>query len=171
MGEIGSYVFAENNRVRFITEGSFRVGAAFGDNFKFASSTTVSPKSKYYLFALDVFSFDIGTEYTFVINNGYAFTAKLMFTLVNAGGMFAMREKGILKEDAFGSTNLIPLIIKPSLFVDFGRSGLGISFYINPINFLSYRYSPKDLFDSKDMGILAADKRLKQFAFQISFVW
>ena len=120
---------------------------------------------------MDVFSLDIGTEYTYVIKNGYAFTAKLALTLVNVGGMFAIREKGTLKEDAFGSVNLIPLIIKPSIFADFGRSGLDISFYFNPINFLSYRYAAKDVFESKDMGILANDDKIKQFAFQIMFVW
>ncbi|MBL1214947.1 MAG: hypothetical protein HND52_16425 [Ignavibacteriae bacterium] len=169
LGEIGSYVFAENNRLRFITEGTFRIAAALTEDTPFSALSSV--KSKYYLGLIDVFSLNIGSEYTFVINNGYAFTARLMFTLVNVGGMFSIREKGTLEEDAIGSANLIPLIIKPSLFVDFGRSGLGVSFMFNPVNFLSYKYAPKELFDSKDMGILVNDSSINQFAIQISFVW
>jgi hypothetical protein len=114
--------------------------------------------------------------------NGYALTAKCGFNLVNVGMSFAFPKGGVLNQNLVGTANLIPLAFSPSLFIDFGRSGLGISFYINPLNILAYNYIPNATygtnpnnqhyyFDQSLKGVKAFSSAMKRYDFELMFTF
>jgi len=163
--------------------GAFKVGIAIAD-----PALIPSPNSKdtlnltYYAFMIDFYSLSIVPEYTFVFNNGYALTAKFGFNLVNLGGSVAFPKGGTLNENLIATANIIPLAFSPSLFIDFGRTGLGISFYFNPLNILAYNYvsngtytdkkgDQQYYFDQSLKGFKAFSSAMKRYDLQIMFTF
>lgn len=170
MGEIANFALADNQQIRISTEGVFKIGFAAGTN----QLSSIGPafdelNVKYYVGSIDFFSLDIMAEYTYVLEQGYAVTARYGMGLVNVGGSLAFKDKGTFKENAIAMINLIPFTIKPSVYFDFGRGGFGLGFYINPYNILSYRFAPKELYNGDNKGIQFSDSTIKNFAFEVFF--
>lgn len=170
-GQIGGYNFTNDFRLRFITEGNFNIGGAY-------SNTTLSQEIggniyreelKLYTAKLDLYSFDIGTEATYVFKNGIALTAKIGMNIISIGANVGMPDGGRIKDDMFGVVNLVPLLFRPQFLVDFGRSVIGIGFIIHPKNFVEYKYVPHNMFDSDDKGIIFNDDFMTDFAVQFLF--
>jgi hypothetical protein len=170
-GEIGLYNFANNFRLRFITESNFNIGGAFSStNLNHSIENTLYEEEfKLYSAKLDIYSFDIGSEATYVFQNGIALTLKLGLNLFSVGASVVFPDGGKIKDDMFGVINLIPLILRPQFLVDFGRSVVGIGFIIHPKNFVEYKYVPTPLFDSNDKGIIFNDDFITSFAIQFLF--
>jgi hypothetical protein len=171
MGEIAAINFTDDARFRLLTQGSFRFGLALGST---STDTLVtgfnSVDLKYYSATLDFFSFSITPEITYVFENGIGVTAQLGFDLLNFGATISILNKGKFKDHAIGHVNFAPFAMRPSLFFDFGRRGLGIAFYINPYNVGQYLYASPKLFKGSDRGVLINSSTIKKFAFEILFV-
>jgi len=170
MGEIGSYVFSNNARLRFISEGNFNIGFAMGkNNGETTPANTFSINSKFYMAKLDVYSYDVATEFTFVLDDGYALTAKLGLNLFSVGLTVGLPDNGTLKKDLFGTVNLVPLAFNPQILFDFGRSVVGIGMVIHPKNIVEYRYLPKTIFSNQDSGFKFNSNTFEEYAIQIWF--
>ena len=170
-GEMGAYNITNNLRVRFISEGNFNIGGAFSStklNTPLENSV-YSEEFKLYTAKLDVYAFDIGTEFTYVFEDGIALTAKLGLNVFTIGASVGFPDGGKVKDDLFGVANLVPLLFRPQFLVDFGNSVLGLGFIIHPKNFIEYKYVPTPLFESKEKGIVFNDDFMTDFAIQLLF--
>jgi len=171
MGDLGTVNVANNFRIRFVTEGNFNIGGGFSSTKLVTNinNSVYEDEIKIYSAKLDFYSFDIGLEATYVFKDGLSLTGKLGFNLASVGADIAMPDGGKFTDDAFGVINLIPLVIKPQILVDFGSSVLGIGFIIHPQNFVEYKYVPPTLFNSDDKGIVLNDDFMTSFAMQLVF--
>lgn len=172
-GEIGAYNITNNFRIRFITEGNFNIGGGFSStnlNTQIEGSV-YSDEFKLYTAKLDVYSFDIGTEFTYVFEDGIALTAKLGVNVFSIGASVGFPDGGRIKDDLFGVANLIPLLLRPQFLIDFGTTVLGLGFIIHPKNFIEYKYVPTPLFDSSEKGIVYNDDFMNDYAVQILFYY
>ncbi len=170
IANLGSVLINSNNEINFFLRGAFRAGAGIG------SSTTSSlinnypsTRVKYYTATLDLFSMDIGADYTYVLDNGNAVIPRFQIGLINLGGTIGILNKGTFRDNAIGDVSAFNFSLKPSVYFDFGRSTLGFALFFNPFNILDYRIVPAQLFASGDRGIVFHDTLIKRFAFQILF--
>lgn len=170
-GEIGSYNFNNDFRVRFITEGNFNVGAGYSSTVLNHSieNSVYTDELKLYTAKIDFYSFDIGTEFTYVFKHGLALTAKLGLNIISLGTSIGFPDNGKIKDDMFGVVNLVPFILRPQFLVDFGRSVIGIGFIIHPKNFIEYKYVPPSIFNMDDKGMIFNDDFMTDFAVQFLF--
>lgn len=170
-GEIGGYNFTNDFRVRFITEGNFNIGAAFGSTvFNHNLGNALYQKEvKLYTAKLDLYSLDIATEATYVFKNGLALTAKFGMNVFSIGGSVGFPDKGRINDDLFGVANLVPLLFRPQFLVDFGQSVIGIGFVIHTKNFIGYKYVPHNMFNPDDKGIVFNDNFIADYAIQFLF--
>lgn len=170
-GEIGGYNFNNDFRVRFITEGNFNIGAAYGTTaFNHdLGNALYREEVKLYTAKLDFYSLDIATEATYVFKNGIGLTAKFGMNIISIGASVGFPDKGRVKDDLFGVANLVPLIFKPQFLVDFGQSVIGIGFVIHTKNFVGYKYVPDNIFRSDDKGIVFNDNFIADYAIQFLF--
>lgn len=171
--EIAAINFTNNFRMRFITEGNFNIGGGFSENFLNPNfqSEIYNNYLKMYSAKIDFYSFDVAPEFTYVFDNGLSLTAKLGMNIFTVGTDIAFPDGGDLSEDFLLVANLVPLIIKPQLLIDFGRSVLGFGFLIHPKNFVEYKFVPKYLFDDKDNGVVFNDNFFMNYVFQILFYY
>ncbi len=170
-GEIGGYNFTNNFRFRFITEGNFNIGIAYSKTNLDSEISSDIYKEEVILYSakLDLYSFDIGTEATFVFKNGPALTAKFGVNIFSIGANAGMPDGGRIKNDMFGVVNLFPLIFRPQFLVDFGNSVIGVGFIIHSKNFIEYKYVPDNIFNSDDKGIIFNDDFMTDFTIQFLF--
>ena len=177
ISSIGSVPINDNNQFSIYLTGAFKIGAATGNQ-----NDTSFKTSGYYAFMVDFYSMSVVPEYTYVMSNGYALTAKIGFNLVNVGMSCAFAKSGAFNQNFIASANFIPLAFSPSFFIDFGRTGLGISFYINPLNILAYNYVPSSSFTDKSgnqqyyfdqslKGLKTFSSAIKRYDFQLMFTF
>jgi hypothetical protein len=112
---------------------------------------------------------DIAIDYTFILDNGYAIVPKLQLGLVDLGATVGILDQGVFSQNGIGVITIFPFYLRPSIYVDFGRSTLGFAFFINPYNFLDFRVVPTGLFNDADKGLLFRDSIVQRYAFQIMF--
>jgi hypothetical protein len=179
--QIGNVPINDNTQFSIYLTGAFRIGFATADQSP--TLNQISGKAlTYYGVMIDFYSLSLVPEYTYILDNGYALTAKFGFNLFNLGASAAFPKGGVLNQNFIATANIIPLAFSPSLFIDFGRSGLGISFYINPVNILSYNYIPNGTygpdpnnqhyyFDQSLRGVKAFSAAIKRYDFQIMFTF
>jgi len=172
IADIAKVDFADNFRFKFFMQGTFRIGFAIGesnnDSIKYFWPNKKS--LKYYTGLVDFFTFGIVPEFTFVFSNGYAITGQLGIDLINVGATASAMDKGNI-DDAIIQANFIPIVFRPSLFVDFGKIGFGIGFYINSSNILDYFYGTRKIFSDKDIGIVTNSHRYERYAVELLFVF
>jgi hypothetical protein len=169
--EIAKINFMNNFRLRFITEGNFNIGGGYSVNYieNKIGSNLYFDEMRMYTAKLDLYSLDIAAEATYVFRNAMAVTLKFGMNIFSLGANIAMPESGRIKDDMFGVVNLIPLLFRPQILFDFGRSVLGVGFLLHSKNFIGYKYVPPNLFYSKDKGIVFNDNFITNYALQIFF--
>lgn len=166
-----SIALSNDEQLKFYMEGTFRIGAAVGSKkLSFIPETFKSEKLTYYFATLDLFSLDFTPEYTYVFNHGEAITFKIGINFLNIGGSGALLKDGKFDKHSVIELNFLPFALKPTLFYDFGKTGVGISYFINSANILSYLIAHKQLFGS-DRGVTALSKQFTRHSFQIVFVF
>ena len=171
MGTITDINITDYARFRFMTQGAFRFGLASGSTVTDTLVTGFnSLELKYYSATIDFFNFGIAPEFTYVFDNGIGITAQFGIELLNLGATISILNRGIFKDHAIGHINFAPFALRPSIFFDFGRRGLGIAFYINSYNIGQFLYASPKLFKSTDRGVLISSSAIKKFAFELLFV-
>lgn len=167
----GSIPFDYDHQISFYLSGAFRIAGATGrPNLSQPLPASVNSNPKFYTVNIDIYSLYFVPEYTYVIKRGYAITAKLGINLINIGGTLSFPEKGKINDHLFGTINLLPLDLAPSFFFDFGRSGVGLLFHINPANFLSYNIAPRELFGD-NRGITSYNTFVKRYDIELIFIF
>ena len=170
IANLGSININSNNEINFSLRGAFRIGFGMGsDSTKTYSSYYPKTQAKYYSATIDLYSMGIATDYTFILSNGYAIVPRFQIGLIDIGGTVGILNHGVFNQNGFGVITLLPLSFKPSIYIDLGRTSIGIAFLINPYNLIDYRVVPHGLFKDEDNGIQFNDSIAKRYAFQILF--
>lgn len=172
LNDLGSVSIGYENEIRIFLEGNFNIGAGIAQAYLINEYPQFqSGRVNYYAGNVDFFSMDLTPEYTNVLSDGTAVTIKAGINFLNIGGSIITPGKGRFEDNSFGVLNLIPFSIKPSLFFDFGRSGVGFSFILNPTNFLSFIIAKKGLYPEEERGIQVLDSTFKRYSFQVLFTF
>lgn len=171
LAKISSIVANSQLEINFILKGIFKLGCGFGSsNLNDSLNIYPAQEIKYYMLNIDFFTLSFQPEITYVFNNGYAATLYCGLDFINIGGNGAILESGDIKKHTIGVINVSPLGFRPGGYFDFGRSALGISFYINATNFFEYRILSKDLYQGK-IGVQSGEAFVKRFEFQILYTF
>jgi len=169
LARIGSVVPTSQLEINFMLKGIFKIGGGFGSSNTYDSLELYpNQEIKYYMLNVDFFTLSFQPEITYVFNDGYAATIYLGLDFLNIGGNGAILESGDIKKHTIGVINVVPLGFRPGAYFDFGRSALGISFYINSTNLFEYRILSKDLYLGMS-GAQSAEAFVKRFEFQILY--
>lgn len=166
---IASFPLNSNNQISITMDAAFRIGASLGELEVTNPPENFPSLLKYYTISADLFSMSIVPDYTYVFESGFAISARFGFNFFNVGGTASLLEKGTFKENTIIVIKIVPMAFNPSLYFDFGRSGLGIGFYINPSNFLSYVIAPDNLYNEEYLGIQFWDNIVEEYEFQVLF--
>jgi hypothetical protein len=105
-----------------------------------------------------------------MFRNGTGVTGKVEITIINIGATGAMMQNGTLKENGILVANVLPVQISSSVFFDFGRSGLGLTFMFNSSNLLAYVTAPQALYSADNRGVVSTSL-IKAYAWQILYVY
>lgn len=186
MSELGGLEFSETQKLNFYFEGAFRAGFGVGTsdflNINSTMSNVIEPNSaesvfpnyandqqKFYFANLEIFSAAIAMDYFFGFGNGTGITPKvsLGFFSVGASGIFldgsTVKEHGIVNIYGF------PITLTPSVYINFGKSSLGIEFFIHTTTFVQYVVAPEKIFKNNDRGFVFSDDRLQRSAVMITY--
>lgn len=171
MANLGNISIGNDDEIRFKLEGTFRIGASIGDK-NIDSTMNLYPTNnlKYYGISIDAFSLTVQSQYTHIFDDGYALNVEFGIGLINIGGDGYMLDGGNLLEHSVGIIKVIPLVFKPSVFFDFGRSGIGIGCYINPVDIFNILISSSNLYKGQ-RGVKTTSAFHKRFEFQIIFTF
>lgn len=171
LAKISSFVPASELAINFLLKGVFKLGGGFG-SMNNPDSLVLYPNQeiKYYMITADFFTLSFQPEITYVFNDGYAATVFFGFDFINVGGSAAILESGDIKKHTIGVINIVPLGFRPGAYFDFGRSALGISFYINSTNLFEYRILSKDIYPGLG-GVQSSDAFVRRFEFQILYTF
>jgi len=167
---IGNIVLSDVSEIRFSLRGVFRIGATISERIDVPADIYPSSEIKYYSGSLDVFSIFITPQFTHIIGDGTAMTIEFGFGLVNIGGDAAFYEDDLIGEQSVYVIKIIPVAMKPGIFFVFGRSGLGIGGYLNPMDILNFIKASNDLYEGKN-GIQTINSFYKRYEFQIVFTF
>ena len=171
LGAFDPIVFGMNDQLQFGFEGIFRLGVSLGSaDFGAPWGPFKTSTIKYYVGVFDPFALDVGASYTHMFRNGMGLTARGSITIVNVGADVAMMQKGTLKENGIVVANLLPVEMTGSVFFDFGRSGLGVQYYINASNLLSFVAAPADLYTDDNRGVVSRGL-IKKYGIQLMYVY
>lgn len=170
IAHLGTILINSGNEVNFFLRGAFRAGAGIGNSV----TNRIIPNFpdtyiKYYLVTIDLFSMDIGVDYTHIFNDGSAVIPRFQIGLVNIGGTIGILNHGVFNNNAIGDISAFNFSFKPSVYYNFGRSSLGLALFYNPFNILDYRIVPTGLFLNNDRGLTFNDSLVKRYALQIMF--
>jgi len=168
---IGFIPVDHNNQVSFYLNGEFKIAFAAGKESNISGFPITNEVVKFYTGSMDIFSLYLTPEFTHVLSNGNAFVFQFGINLLNIGGTLSFPEKGIIKKHLVGTINLIPLGFAPSIFFDFGRSGLGFRVYLNLNDILSYNIASSNVFGENYDGIKTFESIIQRSDFQIVFVF
>lgn len=166
---IASFPLDSNNKIDITMDAAFRAGASIGEHEVSNPPENFPNKLKYYTISGDFFSMSIVPEYTYVFESGFAISARFGVNFFNVGGTISMLDKGTFEENAIIVVKIVPMAFNPALYFDFGRSGLGVAFYLNPSNLLSYVIAPDNLYSEEYLGIQFWDHIVEEYEFQILF--
>ncbi len=168
LGNLGKLVFDENNEINLSLVGAFMVGFGAGNEVDTIKTRLVSDTTNevtYYVATIDLFSMDLAADYTFVFGNGYAAVARFQVGIVDIGGTVGILSGGYFQRNGIGIISIIPFSFKPSFYIDFGRSILGVALYYNPRSILDYSFSPND------NGIKFNSYMVQRYAMEVSFTF
>lgn len=171
LAKISSLAPTSQIAIDFLLKGVFKLGGGFG-SMNNPDSLVLYPNReiKYYMLTADFFTLSFQPEITYVFNDGYAATIFFGFDLVNVGGSAAILESGDIKKHTIGVINAVPLGFRPGAYFDFGRSALGISFYINSTNLFEYRILSKDIYPGLS-GVQSSEAFVRRFEFQLLYTF
>jgi|GEM_PF-5026345 len=168
LGNLGRLVFDENNEINLSLVGAFMLGFGAGNEVDPYKTVLVSDSINqvtYYVATIDLFSMDLAADYTLVFSNGYAAIARFQVGLVDIGGTVGILSGGYFQRNGIGIISIIPFSFKPSFYIDFGRSMLGVALFYNPRSILDYSFSPND------QGIKFNSYMVQRYAMEISFTF
>lgn len=168
---LGAIAINTDSEFRVMLEGGFKVGAFMGKK-NLTSTGGIYPKNeiKYYSANLDLFSLYVTPEFTFMFTDEYSVTLQFGLNLVNVGGTIAFLDGGNFEDHTVGVINIFPVGFRPSIFFDFGKTGLGIGGFINSVNILDFLISSKKLY-SETRGLQSFDNTFRRSEFQIIFTF
>ena len=170
--DLGSVPIGTENEIRVFLEGNFDIGGGLAQSRLLSEYPSFeSGEVNYYAGTLNLFSIDITPEYTFIFSDGRALTTKLGFNFFNVGGTIVATDQKDFANNMLGSIDMMPLSIKPSMYFDFGRSGIGLSFLLNPTNFLTYIFSSDKNYTRKQKGLRGFDQTFKKYSFQVLYTF
>ena len=171
IANLGNISIGTEDEFRFTLKGTFRIGASIGKK-TLQDSRGLYPSNnlKYYGITADFFSIAVCPQYTHILQDGYSFTIELGIGLLNIGGDALILEGGSLQKHAIGIIKVVPFVFKPAVFFDFGRSGVGIGGYINPLDIFNILISSDELYEGK-RGISSGNSFYKRFELQIIFTF
>ena len=171
LGTFDPIVFSMNDQLTFGFEGAFRVGVGIGsETLGQLWGPFTQTAIKYYVAVCDPFSVEVGPSYTHAFRNGTGITAKGGITIIDIGATGAMMQHGTLKENGILVANLLPVQISGSVFFDFGRSGLGVQYFINASNLISYVIAPEALYSDDNRGVVSRGL-IKKYAIQLVYIY
>lgn len=171
LAKISNIVPTSQLAINFLLKGIFKMGGGFGSIYN-TDLLGLYPNQeiKYYMVTADFFTLSFQPEITYVFNDGYAATVFLGFDFINVGGSASILESGDIKKHTIGVINVVPLGFRPGAYFDFGRSALGISFFINSRNLLEYRILSKDIYPGLS-GVQSSEAFVRRFEFQILYTF
>ena len=170
IANLGSILINSNNEINITLTGAFRIGAAIGSATTDSILTDYTQMDiKYYTATIDLFSMNIAIDYTVIFNSGFAIIPKFQMGLIDIGATASILDHGVFAQNGLGCISLIPFTIEPSLTFNFGRSTLGLSFFINPYNILDIRMVSHDSYNDEDRGLIFGDRMTQRYASQITF--
>jgi hypothetical protein len=171
LGSFDPIVFDVSDQLVFDFEGAMRFGFGIGNaTVPILQDPSTTHTIKYYVGVLDPFSLDVGPSYTHMFRNGTGVTGKVEITIINIGATGAMMQNGTLKENGILVANVLPVQISTSVFFDFGRSGLGVTFFFNSSNLIAYVAAPQALYSADNRGVVSTSL-IKTYAWQILYVY
>jgi hypothetical protein len=171
LGSFDPIVFDVSDQLVFDFEGSMRFGFGIGNaSLPVLQAPFPTRTVKYYVGVVDPFSLDVGPSYTHMFRNGTGVTGKVEITIINIGATGAMMQNGTLKGNGILVANVLPVQISSSVFFDFGRSGLGLTFMFNSSNLLAYVTAPQALYSADNRGVVSTSL-IKAYAWQILYVY
>jgi hypothetical protein len=171
LGKVGSIPLDSDNEIGFYFNGEFKIGFAAGEKVIIPGFPVYNNVVKFYSATFDAFSLYFTPEYTMVMSNGNAVIFKLGINLLNIGGTVALPENGVVKKHMLATVNFVPIGFAPTVFFDFGRSGLGLRAYFNLNDIVSYNFAPSAVYGREYKGIKAFDSVIRRMDFQIVFVF
>jgi len=167
--KIASFPLNSNNQINIVMDAAFRIGASVGEYEVSNPPENFPNKLKYYTISADLFSMSIVPGYTYVFDSGFAISARFGLNFFNVGGSISLLDKGTFNENAIVVVKIVPMAFNPALYFDFGRTGLGVGFYLNPSNLLSYVIAPDNLYNEEYLGIQFWDHVVEEYEFQVLF--
>jgi hypothetical protein len=171
LGSFDPIVLGMGDQIQVAFEGNIRIGGGFGsETFEEPWGSYTENTLKYYTVVLDILSMDLAAGYTHMFRSGTGISLRGALTIVNIGATAAMLEKGTFKEHGILVANILPVQLTGSLFFDFGRSGIGVSFFYNPGNILTYSITPEELYTDEYRGVVSKTT-IKKSSWQICYVF
>jgi hypothetical protein len=155
--------------MNFTLARTLRVGIAMGtDNVPISVRDTTVNVIKYNMVIIDLIQLNLVADYTVIFDDGTGIIVRCAVSCFNIGGEIAIRDL-VIDDYTFGTLNLIPLAITPSLLIDSGRHSVGLGLYLNPYNFVIYRFAQGPIFGSTGEGLKAFDKTIDSFGISLYF--
>jgi hypothetical protein len=171
LGTFDPIVISMSDQVTFGFEGAFRMGVGIGsEDLGQLWGPFTKTGVKYYVAVLDPFSVDVGPSYTHMFRNGTGITAKCGITIIDIGATGAMMQNGTLKDNGILIANILPVQVSGSVFFDFGRSGLGVQYFINASNLISYVVAPGALYSEDNRGIVSRGL-IRKYSIQLLYTY
>ncbi len=169
--ELLSINFDEDMRMRLAMRSSRRFGFSFGDGVaRTAFDYFRKDTFKFYTVTLDFYTLGVAPEFTYAYGGSNAVTFQFGIDFLNIGFSAGMLDRGTIEKNFIAQVNLLTFAMRPALFFDFGRRGIGIAFMFNPYNFIEYDYASRDYFSKDDVGLKFASSRLRKYSVEILFV-
>ena len=163
LGNMGTIEFSQHVKLEFLTQGNFKIGFSQGSTSLIDSITQMNDnKFKYYVGTIDFFSLFITPQLTISLSQNVGLTASCAANLLNIGATAAFLDKGQIKDDTFGSINIVPFCLFPEIAVNFGKASLGIGYLINPYDIVDYRLGGKSILSKDDQGLKISESTIKR---------
>lgn len=163
--EIASVPLSLQSNFKFNTNYDLSIGCTFSVSDDSLRYTTLSASWNI---------LGVSAEYCYAFSEGSAINFKLGLGLINLGGSVSFLNSGNFQDNGISRISIIPIRLKPSIYYDFGRNGLGVEFVINSIDMISYIIGPDKYFKAKNKnfaGFRSGDTTIKSFSANLIFVF
>jgi hypothetical protein len=169
IGEFDPIVLSGSDQLQIAIDGALRIGGSLGSQANLIPwGPYTAATVKYYVAMIDLFSIELAPTYTHMFDNGTGIIAKIAVTAVNIGASAAVQDKSSFGESGILVANVLPVQVNASIAFDFGRSALGVSFFMNAGSILNYTHTPGDVYGDSYKGLLSSTL-IKKMAIQIVF--
>ena len=163
LGNIGTIEFSPLVKLEFLTQGNFKIGFSQGSTSLIDSTAQMNDsKFKYYVGTIDFFSLFITPQLSIQVSQHVGLSVSCAANILNIGATAAFLDKGQIKDDTFGSINIVPFCLFPNIAVHFGKASLGIGYLINPYDIVDYRLGGNNILSKDDQGLKISETTIKR---------